>query len=1519
MKKHKKAIGRRVIAFSLAILLLFVPFSSNWGKTSKVKAEDSDPISDCYPTHRINSEPDMKSGIVIGEAEAAEYFVADAPNEIPTFTIHTLDSSVKALVSPNVGFSNTEEGVMEMKKEGDNFDGVIKGYDITLWQGDVDVDVKITPIYTVKYRFEYGYLPYTDTPDEYLAADFDTSSFEATPFTMDGANSKYVLYVKPVVVSAELTDAKCEPYNPRRYWVTDTAANFDQAKPLIEANTTITKYDSTWMTDANSKAIYRLQQKIEYKVDDFDAKWNAQGGVDIDGNGESDVFTSAQLDVGKYDKYTNSEDFAEAYLGEVRYSIAWSDIKTTMPEFSTWGRDTSAVVTDESGYYYGAIEYCIGDKVVSTTLSKEILIDKSAPTIMVMGLYQRETAILDDDTEGAAGDGAEGESGSDTNEGNTTPVETWKHIDVSDGYKITPAQAKSGMYRYVVKATDASKVAAVKYHSSQPNKSGNFEVDSDNQMGLIDVDSDNQTDINEVVYYYTIAENDVPGNKNGEFKLYAEAEDVLGNKTGYWDNMISPTLKLFDGKLTISADFYINNNHVDEIPKHCNKPVKVVISAQSENPICKFEVKSHAGSGQADTDLYTAETPVDFKNKKDVIRDGNGTIYSAEYAFELPAELVNQKMDQIVVSVYDGVLDDTGAIDKLTKNPVTKTWEDFVYDATLPEFILDKEPDNTKWYQNFTLSGEINTGADKNFEDEFEYARYYMKADGNVDLENDTYKDILENDKSAKSKRFSFDVAQSTSVGGTKVVFVARDKAGNEMENKEYYIRVDGEAPKIDMNRMYVVGSKEDKEGRKIDNKENGGQVVGHPLVMLYADDNLTLDCAKYVIEHNGETIKTDKVDCALNEAFYISIPVDATTGMAEDGLYKVYVTVYDKAGNASEMAIAMFDVDNTEPEFTAEITGAIKGGKRPRPDGTDEYYSSETVSVMLTVKDNNIDRNAIIIKDGSEDVKTPSWSNTDGGIIGKVDISGEGYHRITISGKDKAGNSGVAKSVDFTIDSVAPTVSVKMNGAEYRGNVHVSSNVVLDFAVDDVHVDPEDNYCTVTRTVPGKDPEVSEYAHTSLKYYSFGEDGDYVVKFQANDLADNESDERVVTFRIDKNAPQIQILGASGTTTSDTAVTFVVNETMWQDASCEATIYRKAGDSREELLYKNVPISLTGAETRYQEVLRETGIYRIEMSAKDEIGHTVTLEQQFTLDKNPPVVSMAGVKNYDKTDGAVEFYVEVNDDFFVNKTVSVKGTKTDINGKVEQLDFSNEIVQGANPTIFKKTFDQDGIYDLQVYAKDPSGNDRTDSVHFIIDTEPPVIGDLSKYEDKILREFDWDIDLDELVSDLTVCDVHMYLNGSEYDGSPNIEDGVYTLLIVAEDELGHKTEKSINFTLDTKAPVFIVTGVEDGEIKNEAYKITVSLQLDEDILDSVQLNGSPITISENNTVTIDVTSEGKYELVLHARDIAGNEAEQTISFAFGAEKKTNSIWLIAAIAGGIVVVGGIIFIILAKRRKENY
>ena len=158
-------------------------------------------------------------------------------------------------------------------------------------------------------------------------------------------------------------------------------------------------------------------------------------------------------------------------------------------------------------------------------------------------------------------------------------------------------------------------------------------------------------------------------------------------------------------------------------------------------------------------------------------------------------------------------------------------------------------------------------------------------------------------------------------------------------------------------------------------------------------------------------------------------------------------------------------------------------------------------------------------------------------------------------------------------------------------------------------------------------------------------------------------------------------------------------------------------------------------------------------------------------------------------------------------------------------------------------------------------------------------------------------------------------MDGVLYDGLSEIEDGFHTLKITAEDEVGNTAEKSFYFILDTVKPGIIVTGVEEGDNLQEPTTITVSLQLTEDTLKAVNLNGEAIAIT-NNTATLEVSDKGDYVLVIEAGDDAGNLATLTIKFEYG--KTSSMLWLLIAGGAALLIAAATFFIILGKKRKKN-
>lgn len=869
-------------------------------------------------------------------------------------------------------------------------------------------------------------------------------------------------------------------------------------------------------------------------------------------------------------------------------------------------------------------------------------------------------------------------------------------------------------------------------------------------------------------------------------------------------------------------------------------------------------------------------------------------VYNAAYEFTIPA---NSDINSIIAN---------GTLNVTTNDPAydaSKSLRTILYDSTIPVFkaavgstVCYLNQVNVGWQQSYDLNYTILSGEDANVESAIASAAYTI---GNTKPEDARTNEAISVNGTDTSVSGVIAIPESATIDGTRVAITATDVAGNAAlngANQQVYIKVDKTKPSI--GDVSITGY-----------SVHSVPIAGYPDVSAVISDNLTLQSAEMKITYPNGEVKTATLSAKEQTGLSELISYQIAAG-APDGDYRVEINAKDMAGNDAVTKVTTFKLDNTKPVVTAAITSGTIGGKATRADGTDMYYRSD-VGVTFTCSDENI--KSITVTDNDSPVEV-NWSAA----TGTINVSGEGRHVIKINAADISGNSADEKQIEFIIDKSAPAISLVLNGLPYqeaRGVVDCSGDSTVAVNVSDMTVDAADFYYQVAITRPDQQTMTSEYLQTQNRSFTFSDEGDYTMNFYTLDMANNQSATRSVSFRIDKTAPEVSISGVTGggTSANSANVSFVLKEAFWKDASGVITIYRKAGDGSEETLYKTINVTPTAYETVTTESLTETGVYRMEFTATDRIGHKSSTNQTFTIDREAPVVTLTGVNNYDVTDKTVEFKAEINDDFYSSKTVSIEGTRTDMNGKKNSLSFSS-FNQHGNPTVINESYADDGIYDITVTATDTAGNKHSSTVHFTIDKTAPVITGLDDLDGRILTSVDLDFDLDEMVSDLTVCEVHMYLNGSEYDGVSDIEDGSYTLLVTAEDELGHYSEKSVSFVLDTKPPVFIVTGVEDGEVKQAEYSIDVSLQLDEDKLTEVTLNGQAIDISENSA-HIDVTKEGTYTLYMKAVDVAGNEAEQTIEFKYG--KDVNVLLIVIIIIIAVLLVGGVIFFIIAKKKKK--
>lgn len=1050
---------------------------------------------------------------------------------------------------------------------------------------------------------------------------------------------------------------------------------------------------------------------------------------------------------------------------------------------------------------------------------------------------------------------------------------TWE--DVADGSLETAIVTELDTeYRYMVEVTDdLSGVAKVS------SDKGDFTFESGNK------------------YVFNIPSGEL--NVTLPYSVAVSAIDNAGNPSTTLTlrgvTKIDDTLRV-DNCVIIDA---AGNDVTSDVlaGKNTNKKYQLQVTASSAYVVKKFE-------------LIAGGTNDQVKDVADSDNDKNPDShrYSTTVKFELPAKTdINAQLDSMYLNVIDG-----NAQKIRYPQDASKTLGTILYDRTNPTVSINEANDST-WYKEYTINYTITSG-DNGVESPLANAGYSLAGS----KANVTDKEITLNGTQT-SVNGTIAISESAGITGTSLVFNAQDASENQLPNNLYKIKVDKTNPKAELT---------------VNGKTNITQPLdGEVLIKTTVSDNLTINQATITVKGPDTDVTTnlsgakELVNVSQENSFTLNNLIGKK---AADGDYTVTVNVSDKAGNIDSKTMK-FRVDNTIPVVTAKISGGTTAGKQPGKnfDGTVcDYFYRSNVTVELTYEDENISASGVRVTDNNNVVNV-TWQRI--GTSNKYRASyvstGIGARVIKINAQDDAGNNAAEKQVVFIKDTEAPNIAAVINGgmvySENMGVVDLTSDATVAFSVSDANEDVHDFNYQLIKTVPDQLPVTADVLKTDNRVFGYTDEADYQVKVYSVDKAGNRSAERNVQFRVDKTAPELQITGtASGSTlNAGTTLTFSMTEAFWWDASGTITITRKANDSVAEAAYKTIDFKPTARVTTMTETLSETGEYQVTFTGKDRAGHTAeATSYTVRIDTGKPIITLSGVSNNDKTTKQVEFQAQIEEDFYLTKSVTIQATRTYLDPTSYKEKTEDLQITGYNPTaattLIRNTFTEDGIYKIQINCKDAAGNEDTQEVSFTIDKTKPVIDPkvMSAYEGT-LTSFAWDYDLNDIIYDLTVCDAHMYLNGSEYDGTSEVEDGAYEMKITAEDELGNATEKTVNFNLDTKAPTFIVTGVEDGEIKNEQYDINVSLQLDEDTLDEVTLNGSPVEIKDN-AAAITVTEKGDYKLTMKAHDDAGNEAEQTISFTYG--EKSHVLLYVLIGVGVLAVLGGGIAIILAAKKKKN-
>jgi hypothetical protein len=250
------------------------------------------------------------------------------------------------------------------------------------------------------------------------------------------------------------------------------------------------------------------------------------------------------------------------------------------------------------------------------------------------------------------------------------------------------------------------------------------------------------------------------------------------------------------------------------------------------------------------------------------------------------------------------------------------------------------------------------------------------------------------------------------------------------------------------------------------------------------------------------------------------------------------------------------------------------------------------------------------------------------------------------------------------------------------------------------------------------------------------------------------------------------------------------------------------------------------------------------------------------------------------------------------NETVSINVTASDIETLMEQLQMIATIAtpSGENFPVqltlenakFTATFNdtsEEGVYVFSVMVTDKDGASNVAVGFFEVDDTLPSVEILSPLDGAVISGIVditcvmWDAELEnasiiiqkELVKNWTVSGLQIYAwNTTELD------DGSYTVKLVAQDEAGNIFEKVVVVIVDNTAPEVSITSPEGG---NELTgSVNILFNASDDHLSSVLLYIDNTTYNvtgelsyEWNTTTV---GDGMHTIKLLAYDKAGNKAE---------------------------------------------
>lgn len=374
---------------------------------------------------------------------------------------------------------------------------------------------------------------------------------------------------------------------------------------------------------------------------------------------------------------------------------------------------------------------------------------------------------------------------------------------------------------------------------------------------------------------------------------------------------------------------------------------------------------------------------------------------------------------------------------------------------------------------------------------------------------------------------------------------------------------------------------------------------------------------------------------------------------------------------------------------------------------------------------------------------------------------------------------------------------------------------------------------------------------------------GSHLVEVKAYDQSGNSATD-TCPFTVDTYDPQISISAPSdGSVINSTTITV-----QWTGSD------NGSGVDRYEINLDQGGWLDAGTRSSQEFTDLSNGAHSAQVRVFDEAGNTAQDAVSFTIDSVAPTVTITSPQ-----DG----------DFLDHQTVEVSWSLTDDGGvdRVEMCVDGAEWVDMGNETSTSLYLDP-GYHDIEVRAFDLTGVVGQDSITICVDIESPYVAVENPEVGAVLNTgqvtVSWSgsddlsgVDHYEISVDSgpwSSC----YLATSEV---LDVDDGHHLVEVMAVDRAGHQFTDSVDFTVDTSAPVVQILSPAQGFLSSSTALVEwqgsdsgtgiVGFHL--------SLDGQIVYSGADTSFAIGPIADGLHELEITAEDGAGNLGTDSIQF----------------------------------------